>query len=186
MSPEHSNAFGQRRALRPVKLINAGELNRKIDQRRRQSEHMENTFRRQCTGAYWRYASGIYSATGEPTSLHPQTYSQPGWNMDITTQPTQQLGSAPTPKITDKLPAYHEPCSDSFDIRSLQIPISLEALLHTSIQEHARIPDGIRMNPAVITLLKMMDECCDGRYKGLIPLVPDPELDANSIGIDYL
>jgi hypothetical protein len=149
------------------------------EQRREIRQMQDGEYRRQCTGAYWRYASGIYSATGEATNLPPQ--------FSIDQQPTQQLQmQTQAPRTTDKLAAYHEPCSDSFDIRSLALPLSLYDLLQSSIQAHARIPDAIRLNPFTVQLLKITEECCDGRYRGLIPLVADPQLDANTIGIDYL
>ena len=62
----------------------------------------------------------------------------------------------------------------------------IDDLLQSSIQAHARVPDAIRLNPFTVQLLKITEDCCDGRYRGLIPLVPDPQLDANTIGIDYL
>lgn len=175
------------RILRRVNLVALSpELQKKFalnEQRREISQMLDGEYRRQCTGAYWRYASGIYSATGEATNLPPQFTPCTG----IDQQPTQQLHmETQAPRTTDKLAAYHEPCSDSFDIRSLTLPLSLYDLLQSSIQEHARIPDAIRLNPAIIQLLMITDECCDGRYRGLIPLVPDPQLDANTIGIDYL
>jgi hypothetical protein len=175
------------RTFRRVNLVALSpELQKQLaynDQRRKNSAMEDIEYRRQCTGAYWRYASGIYSATGEATNLPPQFTPCTG----IDQQPTQQLQTeTQAPRTTDKLAAYHEPCSDSFDIRSLALPLSLYDLLQSSIQAHARIPDAIRLNPFTVQLLKITEECCDGRYRGLIPLVADPQLDANTIGIDYL
>lgn len=180
--------------IRSVKLVNVEQVREKFDQRKRISQHMEDRYRQQCTGAYWRYVSGIHEACNSASAaiLNPPFAYDPD---DIALQPTQQVrATGPVPRITDRLAQYHEPCSDAIDVRSLQLPACIDALLETSIQEHARIPDGIRMNPVVVQLLRLLD-CChvhQGRngeyvlYRGLIQLVPDPELDANTIGIDYL
>lgn len=181
LSPQKLSSGKQQRPflrLRPTRLLTFEEL----EQRRTEAEQRENHYKRQVTGAYWRFVSGVHQSTGSYVPQPPPYTSD-----DIALQPTLQMrATGPMPKVTDKLPAYHEPCSDSFDVSSLQLPISLKTLIQASIQEHGRRPDALRLNPVVVMMLSMMDECADGRYKGVIPLVPDPELDSNTIGIDYL
>lgn len=186
MSSQKFSSGEQRRPfqrLRPVRLqeFSADEFNQKIDQRRRASELMENHYKEQVTDAFWRYVSGVHSATGSHSALLP-----PFTREEIEAMPTQQMRTL-TPKTTDKIPAYHEPCSDEFSIEDLRIPLEIQSKLNTSIQEHGgRYPNAIRLNPFVIELLKLMHECEAGRYKGLIPLVPDAELALDGVGIQYL
>lgn len=186
MSPQKLSSGEQRRPflrLRPVRLqeFSPEGLQREIQQRRDESRQMEDHYKRQVTGAFWRYASGVHRATGSHSALLP-----PFTREEIEAMPTQEMRSL-SPKTTDKIPAYHEPCSDEFSIEDLRIPLEIQSKLNTSIQEHGgRYPNAIRLNPFVIELLKLMHECEAGRYKGLIPLVADPELALDGVGIQYL
>lgn len=186
LSPQRLSSSEQRRPflrLRPVRLqeFTPEGFQQEIQQRRDESRLMENHYKLQVTGAFWRYASGVHRATGSHSALLP-----PFTREEIESMPTQEMRTI-TPKTTDKIPAYHEPCSDEFSIEDLRIPLEIQSKLNTSIQEHGgRYPNAIRLNPFVIELLKLMHECEAGRYKGLIPLVPDPELALDGVGIQYL
>lgn len=171
--------------LRPVRLITADEFKQKIDQRRRESLVNELNYRRQVTGKFWSYASGVHRATGSHSALLP-----PFTLDELSSLPTQEMNAVGA-RTTDKIAAYHEPCSDEFSIEDLRIPLEIQEKLEISMQEHGgRYPNVIRLNPFIIELLKLMHECNIDkkgipRYKGLIPLEPDSKLILNDAGIDY-
>lgn len=169
--------------FRSTRLISADEFREKITQRRRDLEDREKDYQRRCTGAYWSYASGVQRATGEYAQLDPpfMLIDQP-----IEEQPTQRLGDPAfnRPKTTEKLAAYHEPCSDSIDISAIQLSNSLKPLILASMQEHGgRLPCEIHLHP--LTLLTLASACPDGRYAGIIPLFPDMQLPVNKMHIEY-
>lgn len=169
--------------FRSARLISVDEFREKIDQRRRNLEDREDQYKRQCTGAYWSYARGILQSTGEHTPLDPPFLitSQP-----IEDQPTQRLDDLlySRPKITDKLAAYHEPCSDSLDISAIKLSNAIKPLILASMQEHGgRVPKEIHLHP--LTLLTLASACPDGRYAGIIPLFPDMDVPVNKMRIEY-
>lgn len=169
--------------FRSTRLISADEFREKIEQRRRDSEDREKRFKTQCTGAYWSYTNGIFQSTGEHAPLDPPFVLT---DQPIEEQPTQRLGDPvlSRPKTTEKLAAYHEPCSDSIDISAIQLSNSLKPLILASMQEHGgRLPCEIHLHP--LTLLTLASACPDGRYAGIIPLFPDMQLPVNKMHIEY-
>lgn len=167
------------------RLVTPEQFQQMVKQRRDESNMQEDDYRRQCTGAYWRYASGVHRATGSHTPLDPP-FILTDEPIDVAYLPTQRLSDPALnrAKTTDKLAEYHDPCSDSLDISAIQLSNSLKPHILASMHEHGgRVPCGIHLHP--LTLLTLAKACPDGRYAGIIPLFPDIEVPVDKMRIEY-